>query len=194
LQPCYANNDCWRSVRLLKRKNKESVIMATKQKMLTGVFRDRSTASETYTWLLQRGYRADELNVLMTERTRATFGSKHEEGRIKAGTKTVEGMATGGVVGTAVGAGAAALAAIGTSIVVPGLGWVVAGPLFGALAGGSAGAVAGGAIGALIGLGISESNATAYEEALRNGGVVIGVVPRNSDDADAIEKIRRGTC
>jgi hypothetical protein len=155
--------------------------------MVTGVFRNRTTAGETYAWLLNRGYRADEINVLMTEKTRAGFGTKGEEGQIKAGSKTAEGMATGGAVGTAVGAGAAAIAAIGTSIVVPGLGWVVAGPIFAALAGGSVGAVAGGAIGALVGLGISESNATAYEEALRHGGVVIGVTPHNSDDADAIE-------
>jgi hypothetical protein len=39
-------------------------------------------------------------------------------------------------VGTVVGASAAAIAAIGTSIVIPGLGWVVAGPLVAALAGG----------------------------------------------------------
>jgi hypothetical protein len=96
-------------------------------------------------------------------------------------------MAAGGAVGTAVGAGVAALAAIGTSIVIPGLGWVVAGPVFAALAGGGAGAVAGGAVGALIGFGISESNASAYEEALRNGGVVLGVVPRNNDDAKVIQ-------
>jgi hypothetical protein len=161
--------------------------MASKRSMVTGIFRDRTVASEVYAWLLGRGYRSDEINILMTEHTRATLGASREEGRIKAGSKTTEGMAAGGAVGTAIGAGAAAIAAIGTSIVVPGLGWVVAGPIFAALAGGGAGAVAGGAIGALVGLGISESNATAYEEALRNGGIVIGVVPRNND-AHAIEE------
>lgn len=161
--------------------------MATKQTMVTGVFRDRTAASHTYNWLLARGYRPDEVNVLMTQRTRAGFDSERD-GQIKAGTKTAEGMAAGGILGTAMGAGVAAIAAIGTSIVVPGLGWVVAGPIFAALAGGGAGAVAGGALGALIGLGISESNATAYEEALRNGGIVIGVVPRNSNDSNVIEK------
>lgn len=162
--------------------------METNHKMLTAIFRDRPSASQAYTWLLEQGYRGDEINVLMTERTRASFSSSGEEGRIKSGTKTAEGMATGGALGTAIGAGAAALAAIGTSIVIPGLGWVVAGPIFGALAGGGAGAVAGGALGALIGLGISESNASAYEEALRHGGVAIGVVPHNSDDAKLIEE------
>jgi hypothetical protein len=156
--------------------------------MLTGVFRDRTAANRAYTWLRNRGYGAAEINVLMTEQTRAEFRHYEEDSPIRAGTKTAEGMAAGGAVGTAVGAGVAAIAAIGTAIVIPGLGWVVAGPIFAALAGGGAGAVAGGAIGALIGLGISESNATAYEEVLRNGGVVIGVVPRTSDDAEAIEK------
>jgi hypothetical protein len=36
-------------------------------------------------------------------------------------------IAAGDAVGTVVGASAAAIAAIGTSIVIPGLGWVVAG-------------------------------------------------------------------
>jgi hypothetical protein len=160
----------------------------TKQKMLTAIFRDRREASRVYNWLLDHGYRPDEVNVLMSEQTRVAYRSDREEGPIKAGSKAAEGAAVGGAVGTAVGAAAAAIAAIGTSVVVPGLGWVVAGPIFGALAGGSVGAVGGGTIGALIGLGISESNAAAYEEALRNGGVVIGVVPHNKEDAEAIEK------
>src|SRR5262245_61851737 len=97
---------------------KELYIMATNGKMLTAVFRDRFVASQTYSWLLNQGYRAEEVNVLMTERTRSQFRDEREEGRIKAGSKTTEGLAAGGVVGTAVGAGAAAIAAIGTSIVV----------------------------------------------------------------------------
>jgi GTP-sensing pleiotropic transcriptional regulator CodY len=48
--------------------------------------------------------------------------------------------------------------------------------------------VAGGAIGALVGAGIPEQNARAYEEALRNGGVAVGVVPRSSSEAGAIQK------
>ena len=37
--------------------------------------------------------------------------------------------------------------------------------------------------------GFSEQNAAAYEDAAcRNGGVVIGVVPRNSDHAKSIEQ------
>ena len=162
--------------------------MATKQKMITAVFRDRFAASAVYDWLLDQGYRSDEINVLMTEKTRNTFRNDDDKSRISAGSKAPEGAATGGVVGAAVGATAAAIAAIGTSMIVPGLGWVVAGPVYAALAGGGAGALAGGVIGALVGLGIPESNATAYEEALRDGGIVIGVVPRNNDSGKRIEQ------
>ena len=82
---------------------------------------------------------------------------------------------------------ARAFAAIGTSILIPGIGWV-AGPIAAALAGGGAGAVTGGLIGGLIGFGIPESNARAYEEALRDGGIAIGVTPHNSTDASKIKE------
>ena len=38
-----------------------------------------------------------------------------------------------------------------------------------------------------MGLGIPESNARAYEEALQSGGMVIGVVPRSSEDSTKIK-------
>jgi hypothetical protein len=42
-------------------------------------------------------------------------------------------------------------------------------------------------VGGLIGLGIPESNAHAYEKALKEGGIVIGVAPRNAKNASAIK-------
>jgi len=160
--------------------------MATKEKMLTAVVRDRTAANRAYDWLQTHGYAAGEVNVLMSDRTRATYtatGSK-----IKSGDKSVEGVATGGAIGTAVGATIGALLALGTSVLVPGLGLVVAGPILAGLAGGGAGAVTGGVVGGLVGLGIPESNAQAYEEALNTGGVVFGVVPHDSKDGEAIEE------
>ncbi len=162
--------------------------MAKKEQMLTAVMRDRATASRIYDWLQQRGYSTNEISILMSDQTRATFSDKGTEGKIKTGDKSMEGVAAGGAVGTAVGATIAAILAIGTSVAVPGLGLVVAGPILAGLAGGGAGAVTGGLVGGLVGLGIPESNAKAYEEALRNGGVVFGVVPRNREDADQIKK------
>ena len=162
--------------------------MAQKRKMVTAVFRDPVNAQRAHDSLRRRGYTDTEINVLMSDKTRSTYFSGEEPGKIKAGTMATEGMGVGGAIGTAVGATVAAVAFIGANIFVPGLGIVVAGPLAAAFAGGGAGAVAGGIIGALVGAGIPEENANAYHEALREGGVVIGVVPHNKDDASAIEK------
>ena len=166
--------------------------MATKtakdtKQMITAVFRDRSKASYAYNWLVTRGYTSNEVNVLMSDETRKYFDESHDK-PIKAGDKSVEGVATGGTIGTVIGATLGAIAAIGTSIIIPGLGIAVAGPIVAALAGGGAGAVTGGLIGGLIGLGIPESNAHAYEKVLKEGGVVIGVHPSDSTERNEIEK------
>jgi len=156
-------------------------------KMITAVFRDRYNAIDAFDWLRAQGYSQDQISVLMSDTTRTYYAEEAKEGKIERGSKMAEGAATGGAIGTAIGAGLAALAAIGTSLVLPGLGLVIAGPLAAAFAGGGAGAVAGGLIGGLVGYGIPESNAKAYEEALRDGGVAIGVAPRNSKDSSSIK-------
>src|SRR5262245_5682473 len=161
--------------------------MAERKKMVTVIFRDPVNAQRAHDALRRRSYTENEINVLMSDKTRSTYFSGKEQGEMKAGTMATEGMGVGGAIGTAVGATLAAVAAIGTSSAIPGLGLVVAGPLAAALAGGGAGAVAGGLVGALVGWGIPEQNAEAYSAALREGGVVLGVVPRNNDDASAIK-------
>jgi hypothetical protein len=159
-----------------------------KKRMVTAVFRDRTQANRVYTWLRDRGYTADEINVLMSDQTRAAYGTNGEDDLVASRTHAAEGMATGGVIGTAVGATLGAIAAIGTIVTVPlgGISLVIAGPILAAFAGAGAGAVAGGLIGGLIGLGIPESNARAYEEALRDGGVVIGVHPHLGEETAKI--------
>lgn len=84
-----------------------------------------------------------------------------------------------------VGAALAAIFAIGSNVVVPGLGLVVAGPIAAALAGAGAGAAAGGLIGAMVGAGIPEDRAREYESGIREGGVLIGT--RARDEAHAAE-------
>jgi uncharacterized protein YjbJ (UPF0337 family) len=81
------------------------------------------------------------------------------------------------------GAILATVAAIGTSIAIPGPGVVVAGPIATAFAGAGVGGPAGGIIGALIGWGVPEERAKLYESDLKDGGIVLGVSPRSDDDA-----------
>ncbi|MFO0880864.1 MAG: hypothetical protein U0840_26340 [Gemmataceae bacterium] len=162
--------------------------MAQHHKMVMGVFRNRYDSEHALDYLHQIGYTNADINVLMSDRTRASWnpGTEPEE-KHNAGSLATEGLGVGGAIGTAVGATIAAIAAIGTSVALPGLGLIVAGPILAGLAGGGAGAVTGGLIGALVGAGMTEQNAKAYEEALRNGGVVIGVVPRSNDSASDIQ-------
>jgi hypothetical protein len=154
----------------------------TKPRMVAAVFRNPDDAEKAYDWLVQQGY--DEINVLMTEVTRAERFAGDPMG--KAGSKAAEGMGVGGAIGTAVGATLAAIAAIGTSVVLPGM--VVAGPLAAALAGAGAGAIAGGLIGALIGWGIPEAEVRAYEKIVKEGGVVLAVALKSDQDARAVEE------
>ena len=155
------------------------------QKLVMGVFRDHISSQRAFDWLLARGYDASDINVMMSDETRTRYYSNDTDGsrreKVNAGTMAEEGAAVGGATGTAVGATIGAIVAIGTAVAIPGIG-LVAGPIVGALVGAGAGAAAGGTIGALVGLGIPESNAQAFENALREGGTVIGVHPRSNDE------------
>jgi hypothetical protein len=159
-----------------------------KCKMVSAVFRDRANAQKAFEWLCGRGYRSEDVNVLMSDATRARYFPSHEEGRLGTASAAAEGATVGGAIGTAIGATLAAVAAIGPTLAVPGLGLVIAGPIAAALAGAGVGAVTGGILGALIGWGIPEPNARAYEQALREGGVVIGVCPLTDEEGAVIKQ------
>ena len=154
--------------------------------MLTGLFRDRDSAERAYQGLSDRGYSKDDVNLIMSDETRKRhFG---EEGTTtELGSKAAEGAGVGGAIGGGLGAVLAAIAATGTSIAIPGLGLVIAGPLAAALAGAGAGAATGGLVGALIGSGIPEERVKRYDEGIKNGGILMGVNPRSDDDASYIE-------
>ncbi|HKX30085.1 MAG TPA: hypothetical protein VJ302_20520 [Blastocatellia bacterium] len=129
------------------------------------------------------GYTRDDVSVLMSDTT------KTKEFGIEAASKAAGGAGVGGAVGGAVGAILAGLAAIGTTLALPGLGLVIAGPLAAALAGAGAGAATGGLIGLLVGAGIPEHRAKVYDTGLRQGGILVGVESKSDQDADQIEKI-----
>ena len=157
---------------------------------VTGLYSTPETASKAYQDLTTRhGYKSDDINVLMTDDTRKRhFGDVTPGTELEGGTKAAEGMGVGGAIGGGVGAAIAALFAVGTSIVIPGLGLVVAGPIAAALAGAGAGAATGGLIGALVGAGIPEERAREYERGLNEGGIVIGTRARDAAHAAELEK------
>ncbi len=165
--------------------NDQNTTSSSDRSWLTGTFRDRESAETAYNSLASRGYSKDDVNLLMSDDTRKKYFADDDT---ELGSKAMEGAGTGGAIGGTVGAIVAAIAAIGTSVAIPGLGLVVAGPLAAALAGAGAGGLTGGIIGALVGAGIPEERAKVYDEDIRNGGIVMGVNPRNDEDATYFEQ------
>lgn len=153
---------------------------------VTGMFPDRQSTERAYNSLHERGYTKDDIDLVMSDQTRKKHFS--DVGETEIGTKAAEGAGKGGAIGGTIGAIAGVVAAIGTSLVIPGLGLVVAGPLAAGLAGAGAGSITGGIIGALVGSGIPEERAKLYEDGVKNGQVVVGVRPRNEDDAKYFEQ------
>jgi hypothetical protein len=152
------------------------------QGYVTNFYEDPAAANQAYDRLRARDYRPEDIDVVMSDDTRR----KHFE-NTEAGSKAAEGLGVGGAVGGGIGAALAAVFAVGSSVAIPGLGLIVAGPIAAALAGAGAGAATGGLIGALVGAGIPEDRARAYEEGVRKGGVVIGTRARADIPASELE-------
>ncbi len=158
-----------------------------KKPLITGVFPDRASAELGYNTLANRGYTTKDINLVMSEDTKKRhFVAAGTETEL--GTKAAEGAGVGGAVGGTVGAIAAAVAAIGSNLVIPGLGLVIAGPLAAALAGAGAGAATGGLVGALVGWNIPEERVKQYDEAIKKGGILMGIHPKNDEDAAYVER------
>ena len=164
-----------------------SGLTKSRERVLTGLFKDRDSAERAYQGLTKRGYDSSDVNVIMSDDTRKrhfTTAGKPTE----LGNKAAEGAGVGGAIGGTVGAIAAAVAAIGTSLVVPGLGLVIAGPIAAAIAGAGAGGAAGGLVGALIGWNIPEERVREYERGIREGGILMGVTPKSETDAQEFQR------
>jgi len=152
---------------------------------VSALFNDRESAERAYSSLSNRGYTTDDVNLLMSDETRNRhFGDGTADTEL--GSKALEGAGTGGAIGGTLGAIIGGIAAIGTNVVLPGLGLIVAGPLAAALAGAGAGGLTGGLIGALVGSGIPDEHAAEYESGIKDGGIYMGVNPRSDDDAQYI--------
>lgn len=147
--------------------------------METGIFYSRTSADQAAARLSELGYKVDDINLLMSEKTRAA------EFADVAAKKTTEGALAGALIGGSLSAVVASLVATGSIATIAATGGaatpLVAGPLAAALAALGAGAGAGGILGALIAAGVTEGQAKHYEEALKKGAIIIGIHPRNED-------------
>src|ERR671917_1502184 len=106
----------------------ESATGAARQRsnrMVTGLFRDRESAERAYGSLSTRGYSKDDVNLMMSDDTRKKYFSDDED--TEFGTKAWEGAGKGAAIGGGVGATLGAIAALGTTLALPGLGLLIAG-------------------------------------------------------------------
>ena len=154
--------------------------MKKKISYLSGSFKDRKSAELAYNRLKEKGYTDKEIDIMMSDATHAKFFKKNEDEGL--GSKIMEGAGAGSAIGGVVGATVGILAAIGTSLVIPGLGLVLAGPIALGLAGAGAGGVTGGVFGALVGAGMPKDRAEKHEKNIIKGNIVVNFTPRNIED------------
>jgi hypothetical protein len=160
---------------------------AEEKRILSGIFYSREDAENAYRSLKERGYTEDEINVMMTDSTRTNWYGDDTDVEIEEGSKALEGTGVGSAVGGTLGAIIGGIAAIGSNVFIPGAGLVIAGPIVAAFAGAGAGGLTGGLVGGLVGAGMTEKQATLYEEGLKKDSAVFAVEPRNEEDVDHIK-------
>ena len=157
-------------------------------RMVTGLFRDMESIERAYQSVVQRGYDTGDVNVVMSDDSRKRYFADDREIKTELGRKSAEGGELGGPTGGRIGIIIPIIAAVGASLVLPGLGFVVAGPIAAALAGAGAAGLAAGLIGALSDWGIPEERVQQYEAGIHDGGILMGVKARSDEDARHIEQ------
>jgi hypothetical protein len=149
---------------------------------ITGLYKSSDDAAYAIRILKDAGVPADDISLVARR-------DLEKEGLVEEPhSKAPEGMMLGAAGGGALGALVAGLSAVGTIATGgAGLGLVVAGPIVAALAGAGAGAAAGSVVGGMIGAAIPEAELNAYEQAIKQGSVLIGV--QAEGDAQQVVKV-----
>ena len=130
--------------------------------VVVGVFEDRTLADRAVHDLKKAGFKADDIGYVVKT---AEGGTELADSQRKLGG---EGLATGAVIGGIAGAAA--------SVLIPGIGPVIAGGMLLSLLGGAGvGAAAGGILGALAGAGVPENDASFYEGEFHHGRIILTV-------------------
>jgi hypothetical protein len=158
---------------------------------VAGVFNSRSDAERAIQGLRSAGIAEDGIAFLVPGET---------DDAVEAAVPTTEteqsgmGTAMGGTVGGAMGvAGGASLGAAAASLLVPGVGPVIAGGIIGAallgLGGAATGAAAGAALEKGLADGIPHDELYLYEDALRKGRSVVIAFTEDDQSAEAARNV-----
>ena len=149
------------------------------ERAIVGVFDDRLRAEEAVDALHQAGFAHDKIGFALRGSDAVAGGMIVDADGAKDAKGAVAGAITGGMAG--------GLLAAAISLLIPGVGPVVAGGVLASFFGGAiAGTAVGGILGAMTGLGISEEEARHYEKEFQEGKAIVAVKPgaRHADAAD----------
>jgi uncharacterized membrane protein len=151
--------------------------------IVVALFLDQADAEQAINDLHEAGFINDDIGVAMHEGGRRADSATSAE-------STAEGAAKGALSGGIVGG---ALGLLG-SLLLPGIGPIVAGGLLVTmLAGAGLGAATGGIIGALVNMGIPREVAEHFDRGFREGGVLVTVrADERAMEARAILRDRSG--
>ena len=150
--------------------------------LIVAVYQSSEDAGKAVTELKEKGYTKD-ISVITrdTNDVKATDVKKDVSDGAGAGAATCAAMTGAIACLTTLMVGA-------ISVVLPGAGIVVLGPLAAGSAGAAAGAVAGGIIGALADAGFPEEKAKMYEQQIQSGDTLVSVTtsPDKSEEVKTI--------
>jgi hypothetical protein len=152
---------------------------------LVGVFDDRHQAEQAVDALYKSGFAHDQVGFVIRGSDAIRGGMIVDAAGTKDGRGAAAGALTGGMVG--------GVLAAAVSLLIPGVGPLVAGGVLAAFFGGAiAGTAVGGIVGAMAGLGVSEDEAKFYEREFNDGRAIVAVKPdgRGAEAADVL--VRHG--
>jgi hypothetical protein len=153
--------------------------------LITGLFQTEAVAETAVRQLKTMGYGSNEITIIMKNREGAEVLA-HE-----TGSRTMEGIGEGAVIGGAIGAILFGLLGAAGAVLIPGIGLVAAGAAAAAWAGAGIGGVAGGVIGWLVNIGVPNDVAAYYERGLNEGGVVVAVAAHPGDE-QRVQQVLQG--
>jgi len=149
---------------------------------IAGVFKSRSDAQRGSAQLLPLGIPQDRINLLTPEASQKELAAVPVDDAEQPGMGKAIGAAVGGAVGLAGGIGLGGAVA---SLLIPGIGPVIAVGAAGAALLGTLGAKAGAAIEKSSTNGLPEDELYIYEDALRQGRTVVVATADNDTQAKA---------
>jgi hypothetical protein len=149
---------------------------------VVGVFENRIQAEKAMRDLEVAGFTSDQIGFVMKGDSGQTTVTETDTGPSKT---------EGAVGGVLAGAGVGAMIGAAASLLVPGIGPVLAGGILAASLGGAAmGAAAGGVLGGLVAAGVPEEEARVYESDF-NAGRMLVTVRAGGRAMEAEEILRR---